>query len=407
MKKDIIWNSIGTTAWSFLSLFLLITVTRTNGILESGQFSFAFAFAMIMFTISCYGGRAYQVSDHKNSFSADIYISLRLFTALAVMLLTILFVLLNGYDLQKSILIFLLVGQRLFDAVADVLYGIMQKKRQLYISGKSLFYKSLVSLIAFLAIDLLTHNLLLSALSLPIVSMLFILFYDLPHTRRLESFSIKPNLSSIKTILRSAFLPFSIAVMGLIFVNIARYFIDIYHPDLQGYFGIIIMPLSLIILFFSFISMPATLHLSDKYNNEEFHSLSRSIGKISGIVLAASLLLCILTYLFGAPLLYLLFNVDFTPYIFDIILVIVTGLAISLTSLFTNIAVIARKLRATALIYLLSNISLIFLCTLLVDKYQIQGAVIAYIIASVAQAILMGIYYLYLTNSSYRFSKKS
>jgi O-antigen/teichoic acid export membrane protein len=313
------------------------------------------------------------------------------------MVLTVLFVLLNNYDWQKSILIFILVGQRIFDSVADVLYGIMQKKRQLYISGKSLLYKSALSLVVFLFIDLLTNNLLLSAMSLPIVSLLFILFYDIPNARKLESFSIKPLLINVKAILKSAFLPFTIAVMGLIFVNIARYFIDVYHPELQGYFGIIIMPLSLTTLLFSFISMPATLHLSDRYNNKEFRALGRFIGKIIGIILIATVALCILTYFLGAPLLGLLFNVNFTSYIFDIILVILTGLAVSLTSLFTNIAIIARKLWATAVIYLLSNTCLVILCVLLVNQYKIRGAIIAYIIASVTQTLLMAIYYRHLT----------
>ncbi len=406
MKKDIFWNSLGTAAWSFLSLFLLIIVTRVNGIVDSGLFSFAFAFAVIMFTVACYGGRPYQVSDHNNSFTSDNYVSLRLLTSIAVMIVTGIFVLLNGYDWEKSLLIFLLVGQRVFDAIADVFYGIMQKKRHLYISGKSLFYKSLLSLVVFLAIDILTKDLLLAALSLPIISLLFVLFYDIPHSRKLESFRVASTLRDTKKILALTFSPFIIAAMGLIFVNLARYFIDIYHPELQGYFGIIIMPLSLIVLLFSFISTPAILHLSDKYNAREFQALNRSIGKIIGIMTTATIMLCIMAYLIGIPFLQLLFNVDFTAYILDIILVIAIGLAVALTSLFTNIAIIARKLRPVVIVYLLSNILLILLCSLLVNPYQIHGAIIAYTVASVIQALVMGVYYVYLTDS-YRLSKKT
>ncbi len=405
MRKDVFWNSIGVTAWSFLSLFLLVVVTRINGVADSGLFSFAFAFALIMFTVGCYGGRTYQVSDHKNSFTTDGYISLRIFTSLAVVLLTVLFVVFNGYDWQKSALIFLLVGQRVFDAVADVLYGIMQKKNHLHISGKSLFYKSILSLVVFLAIDLFTKDLLLSTLSLPIVSLAFILFYDIPQSRTLESFSVKPKLTGVMDILRSTFLPFTIIVMGLIFVNLARYFIDIYHPDLQGYFGIIIMPLSLILLLFSFVLTPTILHLSEAYNGQKFYALRRSVTKIIGIVLGGTVIACILAYLFGAPLLQLLFNVDFSKYITDVVLVVLIGFAISLTSLFTNIAIIARKLRLTATIHLLSNILLVLLCVFLVSQYQIRGAITAYIIASIVQAGVMGAYYLYFTGR-YSSSKK-
>lgn len=406
MKKDIIWNSIGTSAWSFLSLFLLIIVTRINGIHDSGLFSFAFAVALIMFTIGCYSGRAYQVSDHKNAFSVDSYVSLRIFTSLLVVLTTIIFVIANGYDGNKSLLIFLLVGQRVFDAIADVLYGILQKRNRLYISGKSLFFKSLLSLIVFLAIDIYTSNLLLSTLSLPIISLLFILFYDLPHSKKVENFSAKPRLTEIEKILKSTFLPFAIALMSLVYVNLARYFIDLYHPNLQGYFGIIIMPLSFVILLFSFIYTPAILHLSNSYNRKEYNIVSQYINKIVIITALSTLAICIMTYFFGVPVLKILFNIDFTEYILDIILVVITGLAVSLATLFTNIAIIARRLVVPAIVYLLSNLLLSVSCILLVGTYQIRGAIVAYVAVSMAQALAMGVYYSYLTKR-YIFSKNS
>ena len=404
--KNIFWNSLGTAAWSFLSLFLLIIVTRINGIIDSGLFSFAFAFAVIMFTIVSYGGRAYQVSDHKNSFAADNYISLRIFTSLTVLVITLLFVLINGYDWQKSVLIFLLVGQRIFDGIADVFYGIMQKKHHLYISGKSLFYKSLISVLVFFIIDLLERNLLLSCVSLPFISLLFILFYDIPQSQKLESFSIKVRFAEINKILKSAFLTFAVAIMGLIFANLARFFIDMYHPNLQGYFGIIITPLSLIILLFSFILTPAILSLSDKYNNQEFHALNKSIRDVIYITSVTTLIICIFMYFFGAPLLKLLFNVDYTKYVIDIVLVVLIGCLLSVTSLFSTIAIIARRLKITAIVYLLSNILLALLCMILVERLQIHGAIIAYIIASAVQTIIMGLYYINLT-SRQRLSKNS
>lgn len=399
MKKDVFWNSLGVSAWSFLSLFLLVVVTRINGIAESGLFSFAFAFALIIFTICCYGGRAYQVSDHNNSFSANDYISLRILTSVAALLLTTIFIIVNSYDSEKTLLIVILVIHRIFDAIADVFYGIMQKKHRLYLAGKSMFYKSIFSALAFLGVDLLTNNLLLSSLTLPIISLLFVLLYDIPRSRTVADFTLRPNFRAMKRILKSTFLPFSIAAMGLVFANIARYFIDIYHPELQGYFGIIIMPLSLIILLFSFISTPAILHLSDKYNGKEFRALRKVITTIFSLTLIASLLLSVLMYFLGIPLLKILFDVDFSAYSIDIVLIVLIGFALSVTSLFTNVAIIARKLQPTALVYLLSNLLLALLCIALVSHLEIHGAIIAYIVASFIQTIVMGIFYLKLTHT--------
>ena len=45
LKKDFIWNMIGSTFSSFNSLFFLIIVTRINGSNEAGIFTFAFSTA--------------------------------------------------------------------------------------------------------------------------------------------------------------------------------------------------------------------------------------------------------------------------------------------------------------------------------------------------------------------------
>lgn len=406
MKKDIFWNSLGTAVWSFLSLFLLIIVTRINGITDSGLFSFAFAFALIMFTVASYTGRAYQVSDHKQKFSSSDYVSFRIITSAIAVIATMLFIAINQYDLIQSMLIFLLVIHRVLDSIADVLYGIMQKEHHLYVSGKSLFYKSTLSLVTFLVVDLLTTNLLLASLSLPIISFLFVVFYDIPRSRKLENFTVSINTFRVKKILQGTSLPFLIAVMGLIFANIARYFIDIYHPELQGYFGIIIMPLSLVILVFSFILTPAILRLTELYNINDFGALHKIIIKIIVGMSAITLLIIAGVYIWGAQLLILLFNIDFTAYIHDIALVIVIGFLLSVTSLLTNIAIIARRLRLIAIFYLFSNIVLAVMCVFLVGPTQIRGAIVAYLIASSVQTIILAFYYLHLT-STYKPSTKS
>lgn len=405
MKKDIFWNSIGTAAWSFLSLLLLIVVTRINGVLDSGSFSFAFAFALIMFTVISYGGRTYQVSDHKEVYSTNNYLTLRLITSICAIILTVFFITINGYDWQKSVLILLLVSQRIFDALADVFYGVLQKKNQLYISGKSLFLKSILSFIIFFIIDILTQNLLLSAISLPVVSLLFLVFYDIPKSRKVDSYILRPSFQKLKNIFKATLAPFIIATLGLLFVNLARYFVDIYHPNLQGYFGIIIMPFSLVVLLFSFISMPLIINLSNAYNNKDFKTLNTSVIKIFTLMLAVASVLCVFVYFTGAFILRILFDLDFDKYTLDLVLIIAAGFAVSSTALFTNIAVIARKFQFIIIVYLSSTALLAVLCAVLVSHNEIRGAVVAYVIASIFQMLLTGLYFLKISN--YKLSRNS
>ena len=72
-KKNFVWNMIGLTLNSFISLFYLIIITRINGIENTGIFSFLFTLSLILYTICLYGGRVYQVSDIKGEFNSQQY----------------------------------------------------------------------------------------------------------------------------------------------------------------------------------------------------------------------------------------------------------------------------------------------------------------------------------------------
>lgn len=69
LKKNYIWNTIGTTFLSFNSLFFMIIVTRINGIQDGGIFSFSYASACIVNAIALFCGRTYQVTDDNKEIS--------------------------------------------------------------------------------------------------------------------------------------------------------------------------------------------------------------------------------------------------------------------------------------------------------------------------------------------------
>ena len=54
LKKNFIWNLIGSTINSFTSLIFLIIVTRINGIEAAGIFTFAFSTACLFYIIGIY-----------------------------------------------------------------------------------------------------------------------------------------------------------------------------------------------------------------------------------------------------------------------------------------------------------------------------------------------------------------
>lgn len=393
IKKDVIWNSAGTASWSFLSMLILLVVTRTNGLEYSGIFSFSLAFSFVMYAVVCYGGRAYQVSDSDNLFKTNTYISLRFATSALALLATLLYIGVSGYGWDKAAILLLLVGQRIFDGVSDVFYGILQKNDYLYISGVSLFLKSVISFVVFLLVNLSTNNPVFAALSLALTSLLFLVFFDIPKSRELDSFTIRPSIKGVAKIAKLTFLPFFASLLTLIFANISRYFMDIYRPDLQGYFGIIVMPLSLVALLFSFVYTPAILKLSSYFRDGDLRSLNKLVLKIILGIACVIPPLIGLTILCGRQIFELLFNVRIQGYLLDIVLIVVSGFAVSIVSLLANVAVIARDLVPVVNIGLASLGFLSALSILLVPILGIRGAILAYVISSYLQLLMMLLHY--------------
>ena len=111
-----------------------------------------------------------------------------------MMILATIFVLIRNYSLEKNIVIIFLCLYKCLEAFSDTLYGYLQKNLKLYIVGKSLFFKSLLGIIAFFVVDMLTYNIILSSLALVIVNLLFILLYDLKKSKNY----ISENNANIK-----------------------------------------------------------------------------------------------------------------------------------------------------------------------------------------------------------------
>ena len=91
LKKNFIWNSLGSTIYSFTSLFFMIIVTRINGVNEAGIFTFAFANACFLQVIGTYAGRTYQVTENNKNITDNDYVYNRIISSVFMILIGILF----------------------------------------------------------------------------------------------------------------------------------------------------------------------------------------------------------------------------------------------------------------------------------------------------------------------------
>ena len=185
-KKNIIWNIIGASMNAFNSLFFTIVVTRIYGIDDAGIFTYCFATACLLYIIGVYAGRTFQVTDISNKNSDTDYIYHRIITCLVMVLAIFVFGLVKQFDIYKFMIFIELGLFKCVEAFAESIYAIIQKNNQLYKVGISMFLKSIIALIVFIIINLITKNLLIACLSIVVINIIILILYDLRNLKKLN-----------------------------------------------------------------------------------------------------------------------------------------------------------------------------------------------------------------------------
>lgn len=393
-KKDYIWNSIGSFLQSAISPILLIVITRLNGVGDSGLFSFAMSLSVVFWAISLWGGRTYQVSDVKKEFSSGDYIVVRFISSLIVAVFSISFCVLSGYDLIKTELIMVLVSFKILESIADSMYGVLQIHNRLYIVGISLTMKSVFGFIIFAIVDILTKNIVYGALSIFLVNIAVVIFYDIPWMKHVESVGLtKKNIMQAGKIMKKTAEVFVVVFLTMFSLNIPRYFLDKYHYDQIGYFGIMAMPITLLTLFISFVLQPNVVNLSELLKKKKIKEFTKIVSKIDFITVTLGILFVISSYLIGVWVLNTVFGIDINNFRIDLTIMVIGAVANAFVSIYVNLLIILRRFKGQFYTLLVTNILAAVLSVYLIDKLAMLGSVLVFMIISFLQAtILLFIY---------------
>ena len=389
-KKDYIWNSIGSFLQSAISPILLIVITRLNGVGDSGLFSFAMSLSVVFWAISLWGGRTYQVSDVKKEFSSGDYIVVRFISSLIVAVFSISFCVLSGYDLIKTELIMVLVSFKILESIADSMYGVLQIHNKLYIVGISLTIKSVFSFMIFAIVDILTKNIVYGALSIFIVNIVVVIFYDIPWMKHVESVGLtKKNIMQAGKIMKKTAEVFVVVFLTMFSLNIPRYFLDKYHYDQIGYFGIMAMPITLLTLFISFVLQPNVVNLSELLKKKKIKEFTKIVSKIDFITFTLGILFVVSSYLIGVWALNTVFGIDINNFRIDLTIMVIGAVANAFASIYVNLLIILRRFKGQFYTLLVTNILAVILSIYLIDRLAMLGSVLVFMTISFLQAIIL------------------
>lgn len=395
LNKDVFWYTLGLTFNSFNSLFFLIFINRINGVNEAGMFSYGFSIACLLFVIGIYQGRVFQVSDTSSGLKNKEYLAHRFITCGLMILLSFIFICVRRYSFEKNIIIILMCLYKCVEAFEETFYAYLQKDNKLFIVGKSMLFKSLVGLVVFLLVDLVTHNLPLACIFLFFNSLAFLFFYDLKHSYRYIN-SEKVDWNHVFRLFILGFSVFGFSFLSVYIVNIPKYIIDFLLTDAaQTVFSIIVMPGTVVSLCGQYITAPVLNQMVCLYQEKKYKSFNNLVFKIVGLLIFLGILIEICAWLLGIPVLSIIYGINLNAYKIDLILILVGALFYAVAGIISNALITMRKNNVQLIIYIIDALLGAAICYFLILKMGIHGATYGYLLTMLVHVLLYMMYYIY------------
>lgn len=401
LAKNFIWNTIGSTLNAFNSLFILVSITRINGLNSAGIFSIAFATASILNVLAIYSGRNCHITDIKGETTDKEYIVARIITCIATILIMIGHVCVNGYDNAKNYILVSLCLWKILEAFSDVFYAILQKNEELYKAGISLTLKSIIAVGGFIIIDAITNNLNFAFTFLYVATFIIIVLYDMPNIIKLVKNNRKVDFKKVTTIYKKEFWVFGNTLLTMYILNAPKYVIEQYlTDDIQAIFAIILMPASIIPLFSQFVMAPIINKIKNSYKEENITEMKKIDNRATLAIFGFGILATGIGYFIGIPVLNIIYNQKLDAYRINLVIILLAYILYAMAYVKTIILTTLRKLKEQFYIHVISALLITILSILLIKNFEINGASVVYL-------LVMAIYYIlsYLANQKLNYRK--
>ena len=410
-KQNYVWNLFGTVSSSLISVVLLLFASRFLDSHNSDIFSIAYALGQQFFVLGYFQIRNMQSTDIQEKYSFISYHNTRIVTIMMMILTSVGYVIFQGYDLYKSIIILLLVLYRAIDAYSDVFQGYFQQQNRSDLAGKVQFYRSWICIIVFGFSLLLTKSLMISSIVICLINLILTVVLD--YRISIRNFntkffpSISKDLSSIFSILREAF-PFFINGFVITYVyNEAKIDIDLllskglFSNGIQRDFNVLFMPVFVLSLLF-FVLRPLTTQLSIYWYERKYELFYKQIYILFTTMTILGVIIIGLGYLIGTEILGLVYGISLIEYKIPFVILLTGGILNVLALVIDIVMTIFRKQSYLVIAYITTFIVAKLITMIFVKKDGILGASLSFLISMTIFFITSMLIYILVNNNDKR-----
>lgn len=389
-RDEQIWNAIFCMLNAMQSVLFLFLTTRICGEDAAGVFSIAFSVAYLMIMIGNYGVRNYQATDVRDRFRFQEYGSHRMITCAAMLICSVIYVILKGYSRDKFIVILLFCVLKMLESIEDVFHGAYQQKGRLDIASKIGTIRYGFTIIGFVGTLLITKNLADAAIVSVLLSaaaLIVLLWYTFPH---IEIQKENIRWGECRRLFLICFPLFISGFFNMYICNASKYAIDKYLNDtIQGYYGMIFMPVFVINLLSSCIYRPHLVQLAECWEEGKKEEIKRFTLKQIGIIIGICAVVVAAGYIAGTWVLSIFYGTNLHPYRMELVILLIGGGMTAVVDFLNNIITVMREQKIMVWIYGFVFILAYLFTGFFVSRWNIMGASLAYFVLLFIQFVIM------------------
>lgn len=232
------WALAGNLGYAACQCAVLMVLAKLASTEDVGRFALALALTAPVMIAASLQLRVVQATDARGEHAFGAYLGVRLVATALAFALILALACAAGYPRATIALVALVALAKSFEAVSDVIFGLLQQHEDLRRVALSMLAKGALSVAAMACVLRTTGDLLLATLAMALAWGATLLCFDLPAARRLAD--LRPSFEwRVLSRLAWTALPMG-AVAGLqsLMTNVPRYAIEAHGgPRALGYFA--------------------------------------------------------------------------------------------------------------------------------------------------------------------------
>ncbi|MEW6934785.1 polysaccharide biosynthesis protein [Trueperella pyogenes] len=389
LKRNILWNSVGSTTRLACNYLITIAVVRlSSGFDAAGALALAMTISNLIAPLADFRLRTIQVTDVAGERTTHDYVGLRMFTTLIAAIAGSAYAALT-VNLSAFLVVFLYLVYSLTANFIEVMHAVNQRYLRMDYSGRSYIFQGLSNLFAFSLILWLTNSLVYAVVGLIVTTAAVAVFYDFPRTRRLESlrpaFDLLPALKLLLTLL-----PLALAQMASSSIlTIPRQHLAVLSGEAAlGIYAAVATPAVIIQMGASFIYTPLMGELAQRFAQDKKSAL-KLLRKTYLSILVASVAISVFILIFGDLILQIMFGEDILAYTYLLLPAIVCT-AFTAIAWFTNdVLLTLRDFKSALLGNAIPAVVTLLISSVMVENFGMNGVSFVGIIAYALACLLM------------------